>query len=67
MQPTLFLWGDRDPVFEIPGTSARVERQKEFVPNLSQLALAGCGHWTQLERAAEVNEAIIAFLDSLKP
>lgn len=65
VQPALFLWGERDPVFEIPGTSARVERQKEFVPNLRQLALAGCGHWVQLERASETNEAMLAFLNSL--
>ncbi len=64
-QPTLFLWGDRDPVFEIPGTSARVERQKKYVPDLRELMLPGCGHWMQWERAGEVNEAIIAFLDSL--
>lgn len=64
-QPTLFMWGDRDPVFDIPGTGERIERQKQYVPNLRLLPFAGCGHWVQLERAAEVNAAMIAFLQGL--
>jgi pimeloyl-ACP methyl ester carboxylesterase len=64
-QPTLFIWGDRDPVFEVPGTSARVERQRQFVPTMRELLLPGCGHWVQMERATEVNEAIIDFLRNL--
>lgn len=64
-QPTLFMWGDRDPVLDIPGTGERIERQKQYVPNLRLLPFAGCGHWVQLERAAEVNAAMIAFLQGL--
>jgi pimeloyl-ACP methyl ester carboxylesterase len=64
-QPTLFLWGDRDPVFEIPGSAARIERQKQYVPNLRELCLEGCGHWVQMERANEVNGVIVEFLKSL--
>jgi epoxide hydrolase A/B len=29
--------------------------------------LPGCGHWTQQERPAEVNAAMIDFLRSLAP
>jgi pimeloyl-ACP methyl ester carboxylesterase len=37
-----------------------------FVPKLRQTnMLPGCGHWTQQERPAEVNAAIIEFLKSL--
>lgn len=61
-QPALFIWGDRDPVFEIPGSSARIERQKQYVPNLSEIRLEGYGHWVQMERANEVNAAIVEFL-----
>ena len=36
---------------------------KLFVPDLMRtLVLPGCGHWTQQERASEVNAALIAFL-----
>jgi pimeloyl-ACP methyl ester carboxylesterase len=64
-QPTLFIWGDKDPVFDIPSMKARLDRLPESIPHLRKLSLAGCGHWVQQERATEVNEAIIAFLQSL--
>ena len=36
---------------------------KLFIPNLTKtIMLPGCGHWTQQERAHEVNAALIAFL-----
>ena len=39
---------------------------KHDVPALRSIKmLAGCGHWTQQERPAEVNAAIIDFLSSL--
>jgi pimeloyl-ACP methyl ester carboxylesterase len=28
--------------------------------------LPGCGHWTQQERPAEVNEALVEFLTGLR-
>jgi len=65
MQPTLFLWGDQDPTFEIAGVRKQRERMQQFVPNLQQKVLAGCGHWIQQERAQEVNAAILAFLQGL--
>src|SRR5256714_1432208 len=65
-QPTLFIWGDNDPLFDIPGVRARVERMPDSVPHLREVSLPGCGHWVQLERAAAGNEAMIAFLQSLQ-
>jgi pimeloyl-ACP methyl ester carboxylesterase len=39
---------------------------KTFVPQLREtVMLPGCGHWTQQERANEVNEGMIRFLQSL--
>ena len=39
---------------------------KQLAPNLRQtLILPGCGHWTQQERPAEVNAAMLEFLQSL--
>ncbi len=64
-QPTLFLWGDRDPLLEIPGASRGIERMPQYVPNLRLSQLTGCGHWIQQERAAEVNAAILDFLPTL--
>jgi pimeloyl-ACP methyl ester carboxylesterase len=37
-----------------------------FVPQLrATLMLPSCGHWTQQERPAEVNSAVIDFLQQL--
>ncbi len=64
-QPTLFLYGDQDPTLEVAGVGKRIERMQQFVPNLRQIALPGCGHWIQQEHAQEVNAAILAFLQRL--
>jgi pimeloyl-ACP methyl ester carboxylesterase len=64
-QPTLFIWGEHDPLLKIPSISKYLEQMPPFIPNLHTMALAGCGHWVQQERATEVNEAMIAFLQEL--
>lgn len=65
-QPVLFIWGDKDPVFDIPNARARLEKMPQYISNLHPIALAGCGHWIQQERATEVNEAMLAFLKRLR-
>jgi pimeloyl-ACP methyl ester carboxylesterase len=62
MQPALFIAGERDGVLAmIP-----VEAMRPLVPNLRRLMiLPGCGHWTQQERPAEVNAALVEFLKAL--
>jgi pimeloyl-ACP methyl ester carboxylesterase len=58
-QPALFITGDRDLVLAFSSSEA----MKTNVPNLrTVVTLAGCGHWTQQERPAEVNAALIEFL-----
>jgi pimeloyl-ACP methyl ester carboxylesterase len=64
-QPALFIWGENDPVLEIPSMGERLARLPNYVPHVREMSLAGCGHWVQQERAAEVNEAMLAFLQSL--
>ena len=62
MQPALFVAGERDGVL----ATVPVEAMRELVPNLKRLLLLpGCGHWTQQERPAEVNAALIEFLKGL--
>jgi pimeloyl-ACP methyl ester carboxylesterase len=61
--PALYVVGDRDLVLHFPGARAQIERLPSLAPNLRQtLMLQGCGHWTQQERAAEVNSALLGFL-----
>jgi pimeloyl-ACP methyl ester carboxylesterase len=58
--------GEEDHVVRFPGMSDLIANLKAFVPNLSRtLMLPGCGHWTQQERADDVNMAIIEFLKDL--
>jgi pimeloyl-ACP methyl ester carboxylesterase len=60
--PTLFLWGDRDPIYEVAAVRAQVARLGEAVLHLQSMRFDGCGHWVQQERAAETNTALLAFL-----
>ncbi|MFD7613613.1 alpha/beta fold hydrolase [Streptomyces sp. NPDC059828] len=63
-RPALYVYGDRDPVPAFPGMPELIERLPALMPNLQSkpLKLAGCGHWTQQERPAEVSEALVEFL-----
>jgi len=60
-QPALFIIGEKDPV----ASFAPMDPMKQFVPNLKMITLKDAGHWTQQERPAETNEALIDFLKSL--
>jgi pimeloyl-ACP methyl ester carboxylesterase len=62
--PALYMAGERDFVAAV--NSQFIAMQSAMVPKLrSAIMLAGCGHWTEQERAPEVNAAMIDFLLSL--
>jgi pimeloyl-ACP methyl ester carboxylesterase len=64
--PALYIAGDRDPVVAFPGMDRLIPNLANFVPQLrATIILPGCGHWTQQERATEVNAAMIDFLRRL--
>ena len=64
--PALYMAGDKDLVVRFPGMTKAIEGLKRDVPNLREtVLLPGCGHWTQQERPAEVNAALIRFLSGL--
>ncbi len=64
--PSLFIGGDRDGP-TIWGAAA-IERFPKTLPKLqASHILPGCGHWTQQERASDVNELLINFLFGQKP
>ena len=63
-QPALFISGDRDLIRMNPAWEANM---RAVVPALREpVILPGIGHWTQQEAPAEVNRAMIEFLDSLE-
>ena len=64
--PALYVAGDRDLVVGFRGMEKLLPALKMFVPNLREtIMLPGCGHWTQQERADEVNAAMLKFLAAL--
>jgi pimeloyl-ACP methyl ester carboxylesterase len=62
--PALYMAGERDFVASV--FARDIAKQSALVPKLRPpVMLAGCGHWTQQERAPEVSAAMIGFLRSL--
>ena len=65
-QPALFVGGERDLVLSMLGRGDLMAIMKTEVPDLrGSDILPGCGHWTQQERPAEVNERLLAWLKDL--
>ena len=66
MVPALYVAGDRDISVAFRGMDQLIPNLSKFIPQLRRtIILPGCGHWTQQERANEVNVAIVDFLRSL--
>ena len=64
--PALYIAGDCDLVVAFRGIDQLIPRLAKFVPQLrGTIMLPGCGHWTQQERASDVNAAMIDFLQHL--
>ncbi|XUL90317.1 alpha/beta fold hydrolase [Streptomyces galilaeus] len=64
--PALYIAGDKDLAVHMPGRSRTIGNLPQLLPGLTrQEMLAGCGHWTQQERPAEVNALLLEFLYSL--
>jgi pimeloyl-ACP methyl ester carboxylesterase len=64
--PALYIAGDRDLVLAFRGMDQIIANLSKFVRQLrGTLLLPGCGHWTQQERAQEVNQAMLDFVRRL--
>lgn len=64
--PALYMAGDRDLILAFPGMDRVIANLANNVPRLrGKFILSECGHWTQQERAPEVNAAMIDFLRQL--
>lgn len=56
--PVLLVHGREDKV--IP--SSRSVELHQLIPNADLLMLANCGHWSQVERAADFNSSVLNFI-----
>jgi pimeloyl-ACP methyl ester carboxylesterase len=64
--PALYMAGDRDLVIAFQRMDQVIANLANNVPRLrGKIILPGCGHWTQQERAPEVNGTMIDFLRQL--
>jgi len=64
--PAQYIAGDRDLVLAFRGMDQVIANLSKFVPQIRRtLLFPGCGHWTQQERAQEVNQALIEFVQRL--
>ena len=64
--PALYVAGDHDLVLRFRGMDQLLANLSKVIPGLrNTILLPGCGHWTQQERAADVNAAMIDFLRTL--
>jgi len=64
--PALYIAGDRDLVLAFRGMDQVIANLSMFVPqSRRKLLFPGCGHWTQQERAQEVNQAVVEFVQRL--
>jgi len=57
--PTLLVHGAEDQVVPLEGTSLRLVR---LLPDADLVVYGRCGHWTQIERAADFQRDVAAFL-----
>ena len=65
-QPSLFVAGARDDVLKFPSARSQIDHFPTTLPGLRGChILDGAGHWIQRERAAAVNELLLAFLGGL--
>ncbi len=61
--PCLMISADRDPVL----TPAMADGMEERVPDLEKVVIEDCGHFTQQEKPAETNAAMLSYLRRLDP
>ncbi|NXW55260.1 HYES hydrolase, partial [Eurystomus gularis] len=63
MMPALMVTAGKDVVLH-PSMSRGME---EWVPQLRREHIEECGHWTQMERPAELNRILVEWLEGLLP
>lgn len=64
-QPSFFIAGTRDPVLQFSGGKGVALMDRYVADMRGKVLIEGAGHWVQLERPAEVTEALLGFLKSV--
>ncbi|NWX93026.1 HYES hydrolase, partial [Nothoprocta pentlandii] len=61
LMPALMVTAGKDPVLR----PAMAQGMEEWIPHLSRGHIEECGHWTQMERPAELNRILLEWLEKL--
>jgi pimeloyl-ACP methyl ester carboxylesterase len=61
--PTLFIWGDADPVIPV----AHGRNAHRIVEHSRYVELPGSGHWPMLDAPDRVVQELSAFMDETEP
>ncbi|KAI9509095.1 Alpha/Beta hydrolase protein [Russula earlei] len=61
--PVLHIWGSRDPT----ATPERLSWMREMIPEFEEINLPDTGHWIMVEARDVVTEAVMRWLNKLKP
>lgn len=64
-QPALFITGDKDMGTRMMGRDVESRMRKHVTDLRGYHVLAGCGHWTQQERPAEVTALLLDWLKGI--
>lgn len=64
-QPSFFIAGTKDPVLQFSGGRGVAQMDKWMADLCGKVLIEGVGHWTPMERPAEVNEALLGFLKTV--
>lgn len=64
-QPALFIAGEHDSVLRyVPGMDMLELMSENFERLQDKIIIPGAGHWVQQEKPAEVNQALLEFLEA---
>ncbi|KAI1894967.1 hypothetical protein AGOR_G00101090 [Albula goreensis] len=61
LMPALMVTAGKDPVLQ----PALTKGMENMVPNLTRGHIEQCGHWTQMERPAELNKILLSWLNEV--
>ena len=65
-QPSFFIAGKKDLVLSYGGGTLVEQMDRRVTDMRGKVFIDGAGHWVQMERPAEVNEALLGFLQTVR-
>lgn len=64
IKPALFVTGEFDPVIFVKGEAKAKADMEKCCTQCSMVVVPGAGHWIQQEKPKEVNDELLAFMNT---